>query len=242
MKQREWGPGQERRFRIITFVILIALFVGIYFINPDFYSTVYHLSSEGNLKGTIAYLKSFGIYAALISFVIDVLINLVGFLPSIFLSTANGLVFGVFWGTIISWLGETTGVAISFWVMRVLFRGAAIKLIEKHKTLQTIDQYDTWKAVAIARAIPYMPNGLVTAIASISSMRFRDHLIGSLIGKLPSVAIEVMLGHDVVLMKQHAMRLTILVIAITVIYFIIWRVQKKHNKKNEAASTGGEKK
>ena len=37
-------------------------------------------------------------------------INIVGFLPSIFISTANGLIFGLFWGTMISWLAETLGV------------------------------------------------------------------------------------------------------------------------------------
>ncbi len=56
-------------------------------------------------QGTIAYLKTFGVYAVFMSFFIDVVINVVGFLPSIFISTANGLIFGLFWGTIIpGWL------------------------------------------------------------------------------------------------------------------------------------------
>lgn len=39
--------------------------------------------------------------------------------------------------------------------MRVLFRTMAMHLIEKSKTLSRLDQYESWQAVAVARAIPY---------------------------------------------------------------------------------------
>ena len=87
------------------------------------------------------------------SFFIDVVINVVGFLPSIFISTANGLIFGLFWGTIISWLAETVGVIISFYMMRTLFRGMAKHVIAQSKMLTKLDSYDSWQAMAIARAI-----------------------------------------------------------------------------------------
>ena len=53
-----------------------------------------------------------------------------------------------------------------------------------------------------------MPNGLVTAICALSSMSFRSHMAGSLLGKLPSVALEVVVGHDVVHLGEHSLRLT----------------------------------
>ena len=84
-----------------------------------------------------------------------------------------------------------------FLVMRVLFRSLAKRVIEQSKTLTALDSYDSWQAVAAARAIPYMPNGLVTAICALSGMSFRSHMAGSLLGKLPSVALEVVVGHDV---------------------------------------------
>lgn len=77
------------------------------------------------------YLRSFGPWAILISFVLDVLINAGSVFPSIFLSTANGLIFGLPLGITISWLAETTGVVISFYLMRFFFRDTAKKLIEK---------------------------------------------------------------------------------------------------------------
>lgn len=230
MRYRNWNEKGERKFRLSVLALMILVLASIHFFDPTFYPTIYHLSKDGDLRGTIAYLHSFGIYAAFMSFFIDVVINIVGFLPSIFISTANGLIFGLIWGTIISWLAETVGVLISFYVMRTLFRGMAMNIINKSKTLKKLDSYDSWQAIAAARAIPYMPNGLVTAISALSSMHFRPYALGCLIGKLPSTALEVVLGHDVVNMEEHAFRLTILIIIVTLVYGGIWYYNRKKKK------------
>ena len=128
---RENEEKREKQFRFILIILLCLLFGGIHIADPTFYSTIIKLSKDGNLQGTVVYLQSFGIWAVFVSFFIDVIINIVGFLPSIFLSTANGLIFGIFWGTVISWLAETTGVMISFFIMRTLFRNVAKTIIQK---------------------------------------------------------------------------------------------------------------
>ena len=230
MKRRNWDEKGERRFRLILLAVLVLSLGAIHLIAPDFYPTILRMIREQDLEGLIVYLQTFGVWAVFVSFFIDVVINIVGFLPSIFISTANGLIFGLFWGTIISWLAETTGVVISFWAMRVLFRTMAMHLIEKSKTLSRLDQYESWQAVAVARAIPYMPNGLVTAVSALSSMPFERHLLGSLIGKLPSVALEVCVGHDIVRMGEHAERLTIIIVVVALIYGIIWWYGRKRKK------------
>ena len=125
MNKVDLEEKQERRMRYGFLALLLLVLGGIHFMDPAFYPTVYQLSKSGDLGGTITYLRGFGVYAVFVSFFIDVVINIVGFLPSIFISTANGLIFGLFWGTMISWLAETLGVMISFWVMRVLFRSLA---------------------------------------------------------------------------------------------------------------------
>jgi uncharacterized membrane protein YdjX (TVP38/TMEM64 family) len=236
MRRRNWNEKHERCFRVSLLVLMILGLASIHFFDPTFYPTIYHLSKSGDLDGTIQYLRSFGIYAAFISFFIDVVINIVGFLPSIFISTANGLIFGLFWGTIISWLGETVGVVISFWAMRVLFGTMAMHIIEKSKMLSKLDSYESWEAVALARAIPYMPNGVITALCALSSMRFEVHMLGSFIGKLPSVAMEVIVGHDIVNLAEHAKRLTFIVICITVVYAAAWWKKRKTNAKEKQKS------
>lgn len=225
----------ETHIKIIFFVGLLVILGGIHLVLPDFYATVWDLSMSGNMEGTIAYLRSFGIWAIAISMIIDIVINIVGFLPSIFISTANGVVFGIFTGTVVSWLAETIGVIISFFFMRTLFRHKAQKIIEKSKMLSKLDEYSTLKAMIVARAVPYSPNGLVTALGALSHISYRDYIIGCLIGKLPSVAVEVVVGHDVVMMQDNSMRLTILVIAIAVIYGGLWYWNRRRKAKKVLA-------
>lgn len=52
--------------------------------------------------------------------------------------------------------------------------------------------------MAVARAIPYSPNILFTAAAVLTKLTTRQHLRATLFGKIPSVVIEVVLGHDLI--------------------------------------------
>ena len=141
----------ETHIKIAFFAMLLIMLAAIYVAIPDFYSTVWQLSTSGNMQGTIDYLRSFGAWAVLVSMIIDIVINIVGFLPSIFISTANGVLFGVAGGTVVSWVAETIGVIISFFFMRTLFRNKAKKVIEKSKMLSKLDHYSTWQAMTLAR-------------------------------------------------------------------------------------------
>ena len=53
-------------------------------------------------------------------------------------------------------------------------------------------------AMALARTLPYFPPGILTALGAVSRMSARDYIIANLIGKFPSTALEVVVGHDVV--------------------------------------------
>ena len=127
---------KESTIKIITVLMLVAILVVIYILNPSFYSDFWRVATSGSMQETMDYIASFGIWAMVFSFLLDVLINALGFLPSIFVSTANGLLFGIVPGIILSWLAETTGVIISFILMRTFLRSSAEKLIAKSNYLK----------------------------------------------------------------------------------------------------------
>lgn len=226
----------ETHIKILFFIMLLCVLGGIHVLIPDFYYTVWNLSVSGNLEGTIAYLRSFGIWAVVVSMVIDIVINIVGFLPSIFISAANGVLFGIAGGTLISWIAETIGVVISFFFMRTLFRSKAKALIEKSRMLSKLDEYSTLKSMAVARALPYSPNGVITALGALSRISYRDYILGTLLGKLPSVAIEVVVGHDVIMMEDNADRLTVLVVLIIIVYGGLWYWNRRKQAKQHAGN------
>lgn len=224
---------QDNVVKIIALATLILLVLTINFMSPYFFTKVWILATSGNIESTVEFLASYGIWAVAISFFLDVLINAVGFLPSIFLSTANGLIFGLPLGILISWTAESVGVIISFLIMRYFLREYAEKVIEQSNSLKRLDEMSSdsgLTAMAIARTMPYFPSGILTALGAVSKMSIRDYCIATFIGKFPSTTIEVVLGHDVVNFRQNMDRLAILVSLIAVVYgYMYWRKRKKDN-------------
>lgn len=215
--------------KVVALTLLFVLGFCLRCFGDGFFTKIFSLAVSGNVEGLVEYLRSFGPWAVIISFLLDVLINAGSIFPSVFLSTANGLIFGLPLGIVISWLAETTGVVVSFYLMRFLFRDAAERIIAKSNSLQHIDEASgkhglEW--MAFARALPYFPSGILTAVGAVSSISARDYIIANLIGKLPSTALEVIIGHDIVNYKENMDRLGILIVVVGVIFYGYHRYRK----------------
>lgn len=214
----------------MAFLTFVALLLVIHMRCPDFFSRAIKFSTSGDMGATVEFLRSFGSMAIVVCFLADVFINSLGFLPSIFMSTANGLLFGIPVGILVSWTAESIGVIISFLLMRYVLRSFAEKLIAKSKKLSEIDDYSSKRGLGlmiIARTLPYVPSGILTAIGAVSKMSVRDYCIATFIGKFPSTVIEVVVGHDVVNFHEHMMRLTGFAIVATLIAGgFLWRQRK----------------
>ena len=224
---------KENKVKIAILVIFIAVLGLIYILNPNFYSEFWHVATSGNMQETVDYINSFGAWAIIFSFLLDVLINALGFLPSIFVSTANGLLFGIVPGIIVSWLAETAGVIISFVLMRTILRSSAEKIIAKSKYLKKADDFsgkNGFKVMLILRAMPYFPSGILTALGAVSRISLKDYALANLIGKFPSSSLEVVIGHDVVNYQQNLDRLMIVIVLVCIIYGAIWYYQRRMSK------------
>lgn len=208
----------------------------IHWLNPDLYPKLGYLLTSGNIDTIAETLRSYGMWAVVISMLIDILINVLGFLPSIFISTANGVVFGVGIGIVISWLAESIGVIISFWLMRCVLRQSAERLIAKSKYLQKMDEFsgaNGFKMMLIARSMPYFPSGIITALGAVSSIRFRDYALATLIGKFPAVALEVVVGYDLVNYEQNMARLSVVLVLALLLYLGLWWWRQRQSQPTE---------
>lgn len=225
--------SKDNMVKLITVVLLIIVLGGIHIADPEFFPQFWHIATSGNMHNTVEYIASFGMWAMVFSFLLDVLINALGFLPSIFVSTANGLLFGVIPGVILSWLAETVGVIISFLLMRTILRSSAEKLIAKSKYLQKADDFsgkNGFKIMLVLRAMPYFPSGILTALGAVSRISVKDYAIANLIGKFPSTSLEVIIGHDVVNYENNMQRLMIIIVVVCIIYAGIWFYHRRINK------------
>jgi len=217
-----------RRFALIAGIVILA--VVSYLLAPDFINQLTRLFLTGDVMGSIHFIRSYGPYAMLVSFLIIIFINVVAVLPNILIVAANGIIFGVVKGTIISWIGESIGVIISFILMRYLFHDSAQSIIARSKGLKQMDDFSGKKGLVVmmvARSIPYIPSGLITALGAVSSISLLDYIIATFVGKLPSALIEVTLGHDLLNYKDHTGRLTILLVISALAYYFFVHKKKQ---------------
>lgn len=223
-----------KQIKIVAALLIVLLFVAVHIIAPEFLPEIFELLKNGDIQETAEYIKSYGSMAIAFAFLLTLFVNALGFPPAIIFSTANTLIFGIFWGIVLSVVAETVGVTISFLLLRFFFRDSAKKLIEKSKFLSSIDKYSSKKGflvMLIARMVPYIPSGVLNAVGALSSLNLRDYFLSSLIGKFPSTGIEAIIGHDTIVHQEDSTRIVIVVIlAIILIVGALW-YEKKHISK-----------
>lgn len=71
--------NREVVVKLAAVVVLAVMIAGAYLARPDLFATIWYLATSGDINGTIEFLRSFGAWAIVISIVIDILINMVGF-------------------------------------------------------------------------------------------------------------------------------------------------------------------
>lgn len=186
---------------------------------------------------TVAWLKNFGLWAVLVSLLLNILISVLGVVPSIFLSGANAVVFGLVPGFLLSLLGETLGAAVSFWLFRLGFSKVKRLKTDRWRWLNSFNGSSRKKQallLLIARLAPFVPSGLITAVTAISKMKFIDFMIVSFLGKSPSIVIETIIGHDIVRANDNLPRLVISLLLVS-LFFFLFKKKKICLKKDSAA-------
>ena len=220
-----------RTVKIAAALLIVALFAVIHWIAPEFLPEIFELLRHGDIQETAEYIKSYGEMAVVFAFLLTLFVNALGFPPAIIFSTANTLIFGIFWGIVISVAAETVGVTISFLLLRFFFRDSAEKLIQKSKFLSSVDKYSSQKGfmvMLIARMVPYIPSGLLNAVGALSSLNLRDYFIASFIGKFPSTGIEAIIGHDTILQQEDNTRIIVVVILAIILIVGALIYERKH--------------
>lgn len=191
----------KRKKRIIQLLILVAVvFVVIcYFAVPEFKSKisgVFMLFSSMSVEMIVGYIQSYGVYAAVVSFVLMVLSSVIAPLPAFLITFANAAVFGWWQGAILSWSSAMAGAALCFFIARIYGRDAVEKLTSKFAMNNIDDFFERYgkNAVLICRLLPFVSFDFVSYAAGLTSMNFGSFFIATGIGQLPATIVYSYVG------------------------------------------------
>lgn len=218
--------------RIIGWLFIIVSVAALYLWQPEFFNHAYGIIKKGDIAALADYLRSFGVWGVVVTLVLFVVMTFTIVFPFMILSGAAGIVYGLFWGTFISWAGEVIGAVFMFVFARYFFRHMVERWIAQSPYLKQVDDYSAangFKALLVARLLPLAPSGIITAVAAISRISVKDFMLATVLGKLPPVVVKVLLGHDLVFAGQHMFRLASVVLVVVALYGWLW--WRKRDKK-----------
>lgn len=171
-----------------------------------------------------------------IEFIVLLIVNLgvgaVGFIPSVLVTAINIQSFGLYGGAALTFSGEIFGALLGFYLYRFGFSKANPKWLHHPYWQKFRNQSDkrVFGLVILLRLLPFMPSGLVTAGAALTTISAKLFWIASTIGKVPAVMLELaaVYGFTQVVPTHVQYFLFGTVLAVSL---ILWQLERLKQKK-----------
>lgn len=193
--------SKKRKNIIKKTVLLTVLLICIicYIAVPSIHNTinrVFEMFKSGDFMVVKDFVKSYGPYAAVISFLLMILQSIAAPLPSFLITFANANLFGWVKGAILSWTSAMVGATLCFYIARILGRDAVEKLTSK-RGLEQIDEFfqrHGRMSILIARLLPFISFDIVSYAAGLTSISFLEFIVATGLGQLPATIIYSYVG------------------------------------------------
>ncbi|MDQ0339059.1 putative membrane protein YdjX (TVP38/TMEM64 family) [Caldalkalibacillus uzonensis] len=172
----------------------------------------------------LVYFEKYEQVAFVISILLNVIIAVLGVIPSFFLTAANLVFFGFWKGTLISFIGESAGAMVAFYLYRKGFRKMSQKHVQKYPRVRRLLNSrgkEAFFLVFSLRLLPFVPSSLVTFAAAIGNISFLLFAMASTIGKIPALLIEAYSVYQVTQFEWQGK--IILSLAAVYMLYSIWR-------------------
>lgn len=155
--------------------------------------------ARADVRALRAYLLSFGPWAPVMSAALMVFQSVVAPLPAFVVTFTNGLLFGAWWGALLSWSSAMAGAALCFYIARLLGRPAVEKLVGGSRAFEVSDSFFERygdRTVLIARLLPFVSFDIISYGSGLTSLGFWRFFIATGIGQLPATLVYSYLGQN----------------------------------------------
>ncbi len=213
----------SKKYTIYLILIIVLLFIFIFTFRVNFKNIISTLTN-GSVEQIITLIRSWGWAAPILSVLLMLLHAVVFPIPAFLITGANGAVFGVFWGTFISWIGAMMEGTASFYLARLLGEVFVKKIVHSEGLWEKVDEISNkrgFKVILVGRLLPFIPLDFLSYLAGLSSMKIIPFLISTGIGILPGTIAYVVLGNQISKLGSYSKSATIIILLVILIIVII---------------------
>ena len=122
------------------------------------------------------------------------------FFPVAVLALAGGLLFGLWWGSLYTFVGAILNCTLMFFLARYAGRAQVEALIHRklsiqwQRKIQNLNSRGGFLLLVVLRLIPAVPYNLINYAFGLTAMPWRTYIIGSAIGIIPGTLAFINIG------------------------------------------------
>ena len=183
-----------KKYLQIAFFIGISVIIGLFF-----YYDLYSWLKVENIELVKEYFLSLGLYAPFYMVLMYIAFNLAA-IPRVFFTIFSGYVFGLFYGFVFAWLATIAGLIVTFISIRYLFKAKFEKKFGQKELVEKLNLQVDKKGIFIViflRAIYIFPSSVLNYSFGFTKIKTITYLLGSAIGFIPVVFINVYFGYSI---------------------------------------------
>ncbi len=225
----------------IAFIVLVMAYSTLFILSHHAIEKTSEILIADNITEIVNLIRSWGVAAPIISIVLMVLQAVIAPLPAYLITAANGIIFGIFWGVVISTIGALLGAIVSFAITRWFYTNYANKILNDSRAQHYIEKMSSqhgFKLILISRLIPIISFDLISYAAGASKIKLSHFLIATFIGMLPATIVYTVLAEkltDQVLAEKLVLSNNFIYVSIIVAILLVvfWYFkERRSNQKN----------
>jgi len=201
-----WNASRWNDSRVVTLLLTllptVLVVVGVTWVigtNPELrggFTEAWGVLMAGDPEALLDWLRGFGVWAPVVSALLQVAAAVFPPGPSFVLSMANAMLFGFVWGALLSLGTQILAALVCFGLARIIGRPGVARIFRPEK----LDKMDAFMArrgvmaVFLGRIIPFINPDLVSYAAGVSAMRPLRFTLALGAGAIPSVLFYSVIG------------------------------------------------
>lgn len=118
-------------------------------------------------------------------------------LPGGVLSIGGGFLFGLWWGFVIVFIGNTLSAAVAFMLSRRFGRRWLAQHIAESRTLNVLEpavEREGWKIIGLSQLHPLFPASLLNYFYGLTRIPFRTYIVWTSLGRAPGLFLYTYVG------------------------------------------------
>lgn len=205
-------------FRLSKYIKILFSLIIIFVIGTVIYKV---LSMDIGPSDIQKYVTSFGKFAPVIYILMFAVVPLTLF-PDSILAIGGGLIFGLFKGYLYTLIGALIGASLSFYISRKLGR-SFLKKFTKDKLDYIEDMINSkgFFVILLLRLIPLFPFDVISYVAGLTSIKYRDFLFATIIGTIPGILVFTNIGAQSVNIGSKSFYISIMALIVLILLSII---------------------